>query len=138
VKLEPYLTLGALRLKTRGFTERGGVTALRASPQENGNAYSQLGLRAWAPLGERAALGFEAGWSHMYGRLESEKRFQFQGGADGFPIRGLSPNRDEAVFALSLEFRISESAAFTLSYDGQLGSRGGAHAGSALFGLSWE
>jgi autotransporter-associated beta strand protein len=135
--LEPYLTLGWLSLKTDGFAESGGPAALAAAPREDSYAFSQLGLRAEAPLGERGLLSFELGWRHLYGSLSSEKLFAFREGSAAFLTRGATPNRDEAILAAGFSFSASENVSLSLRYDGALGRRGGIHGGTASVIFSW-
>jgi outer membrane autotransporter protein len=139
LELEPCLALGWMGLKTGGFAERGGgLTALTSPPEKKASAFTQLGLRLGAPIGERASLGFVLGWRHTCGRLNSERRFRFQEGSNEFVIKSASPSRGEAVLAVSLYVKISEIAAITLSCGGSLGSRGAACAGAGALGFAWQ
>jgi outer membrane autotransporter protein len=136
-RLEPYLTLGWTGLKADGFSERGGAAALTAGPQRQDNAFTQLGLRAAVPAGERVSISLDLGWKHLYGGLESSRGFAFQAGSPEFLAKGASPSRDEFTFALGVGFKASDSATISLSYDGSLGRRGRTHAGSARLSYTW-
>jgi uncharacterized protein with beta-barrel porin domain len=135
--LEPFVTFGWMGMQIDGFSERGGNAALVVSPESYTNGFSHLGLRLSVPFGERFSLSSELGWKRIYGRLENEKTIAFQEGGYGFPVRGVSPNRNELTFGLRGNLAMSENTTFSLTYEGAYGGRGRTHGGSGTFTFTW-
>ena len=54
-------------------------------------------------------------------------------GGSSFTVAGVQLPRDRAIVGLDLKLALSETAAFSLSYNGQFAATGNSHAATAMF-----
>ncbi|NYT84989.1 autotransporter domain-containing protein [Pollutimonas harenae] len=126
--VEPYLNLGWTDLRTEGFSESGGSTALQADSDHNQIFTQTLGLRGGTAItAGKTDISLLAGlgWRHASGDLDATRTMAFsQGGGERFEIKGAPIAKNAAVLDLGAEARLGENTALGLSYSGQFSSRG--------------
>jgi len=124
VSFEPFANLAHVRVKTNGFTEKGGAAALTVERETTSTTFSTLGLRASAPLTlgsvEAQARG-TVGWQHAYGDTTPVTTLAF-GAGDAFSVAGIPLAEDTGLIEAGLDFKLSRRATLGVSYTGQFGS----------------
>lgn len=121
--LEPFANLAYADLKTDGFTEQGGITALRGRGERTDTTFTTLGLRASTRLGAEATgatLRGLLGWRHAFGDVAQSATLAFAGGS-GFTVAGVPIAKDAAVIEAGLDFAIRRDLTLGVSYAGQAG-----------------
>jgi fibronectin-binding autotransporter adhesin len=119
--LEPFGTIAHARLKTDGFAEQGGTSALSAAKRTDSATWTTLGLRGSVPVGGQASLYGSAAWRHaLDGHLPSAD-LAFGSGTP-FRVYGTPLDRDAASLDLGIVFGIGGSGSFTVGYAGTIGS----------------
>jgi fibronectin-binding autotransporter adhesin len=121
--LEPFANLAYADLKTDGFTEQGGITALRGRGESTDTTFTTLGLRASTRLGADATgatLRGLLGWRHAFGDVSQSATMAFAGG-NGFAVAGVPIAKDAAVIEAGLDFAIKRDLTLGVSYAGQVG-----------------
>ncbi|GEO85458.1 MULTISPECIES: autotransporter domain-containing protein [Alphaproteobacteria] len=122
-RISPFAGLAYVHLRTDGFSETGGMTAVSADGDSYDTTYGTLGLRAQAPiaLGDtKALLHGMAGWRHDFGDGVPAARLAFAG-SDSFTVYGVPSARDVAVMEAGISLAVSKNALVSLSYAGQAG-----------------
>lgn len=122
-RISPFAGLAYVHLRTDGFTETGGVTAVSADADSYDTTYGTLGLRGQAPLAlgdTKAVLHGMVGWRHDFGDGLPDARLAFAG-SDSFTVYGVPSARDVAVMEAGFSVSVSENALLGLSYSGQAG-----------------
>ncbi|MDR2354065.1 MAG: autotransporter domain-containing protein, partial [Deltaproteobacteria bacterium] len=135
--MEPFVSFGWSGVEIDGFSETGGPAALTAESEKNTRAWSELGVRIEAPIGLQVKTNFEMAWKHLYGKINQEKMMALQGGALSFPIRGVTPNRNELIIGASIGVKASENLTLSLKYDGAYGTNFRSHSGTVNATFSW-
>lgn len=122
VAFEPFAGLAYVNLRTDGFSETGGATALASQGDDTSLGYSTLGLRASTSLSLNGAdLTLRGGlaWRHAFGDVDPTKTLAFAGSRT-FTVAGLPIARDAAVVEAGLDLAIGQSASLGVAYTGQL------------------
>lgn len=122
-RISPFAGLAYVHLRTDGFTETGGVTAVSAEADTYDTTYGTLGLRGEAPLAlgdTKAVLHGMIGWRHDFGDGLPDARMAFAG-SDSFTVYGVPSARDVAVMEAGFSVPVSENALLGLTYAGQAG-----------------
>jgi len=120
---EPFARLAYVKLSTDGFTEQGGVAALRSNGTSTGITFTTLGLHASTDfdLGTTTAtLRSTLGWRHAFGDTTPLASFTLAGGPL-FTVAGVPIARDALVLDVGLDVAIAKNATLGISYDGQYG-----------------
>lgn len=123
VALEPFANLAYADLKTDGFTEQGGITALRSRGERTDTTFTTLGLRASTRLGSDASgatVRGLLGWRHAFGDVSQSTALAFAGG-NVFTVAGVPIAKDAAVLEAGLDFAIRRDLTLGVSYSGQVG-----------------
>lgn len=121
--LEPFANLAHAQLKTDGFTEQGGITALRGRGESTDTSFTTLGLRASTRVGAEATgatLRGLLGWRHAFGDVAQRATLAFAGGS-GFTVAGVPIAKDAAVIEAGLDFALRRDLTLGVSYAGQAG-----------------
>ncbi|OJU06198.1 MAG: hypothetical protein BGN87_13100 [Rhizobiales bacterium 65-79] len=124
VAFEPFANLAYVSLSTDGFTERGGVAALKGKGMTTDATFTTLGVHASTDFdlgGIQATARGTLGWRHAFGNATPKSTLSFAGGSP-FSIAGVPIAMDAAVIEAGLDFGISRNATLGLSYNGQFGS----------------
>lgn len=122
MRVEPFVNLAHVGVRTNGFAESAGAAALSGRPGGSDVTFATIGVR-----GEHAAMfgGVEAnfsgmlGWRHALGDVTPTSTHAFSGG-NAFAIAGAPIARDSLVVETGLDLAFSPDARFGLSYSGQL------------------
>ncbi|WP_447921762.1 autotransporter domain-containing protein [Achromobacter aegrifaciens] len=129
VAFEPFASLAYVNLKTDGYTESGGAAALRAKGQTTETTFSTLGSRVMSGFelgGVQATVRGSLGWRYAFGDLNPLATQSFAVG-QAFTVAGVPIAKNSAVIEAGLDLRISPTASFDLSYQGQIASSGQDH-----------
>lgn len=121
--VEPYAGVAWNQLRTRGFTESGGVAALHGGGQTDDVTSTTLGLRGAWLFGADSSPGrltASLGWRHAMGDVKPTQALAFDGGTT-FSVAGVPIARDAAVFGLGAEFTIARNTTAGIAYDAQFG-----------------
>lgn len=136
---EPFANLAYVNLRSAGFTETGGVSALTARAQTTAVAFATLGLRAQMSfdLGSSVArISGTLGWRHATGDVTPLSLQAFSGGAP-FSIAGAPVARDALVVSTGFAVNLSPDAEIAMSYDGQLAARATDHSFNARLAVKF-
>ncbi|MFC2255122.1 autotransporter domain-containing protein [Labrys portucalensis] len=124
--LEPFAGAAYTRLKTSGFTETGGITALSSHGDTTELTTTTLGLRASRSfaLGETTTLTARAmaGWQHAFGDTTPTASLAFAGGSF-FSTQGLSVAEDIALIEAGFDVNLGKATSLGISYNGQFASK---------------
>lgn len=121
---EPFANLSHVRLRTNGFTEQGGNTALSVEKDTTNTTFTTLGLRAAAPVelgATPAKLTGTLGWRHAYSDVTPTSTQAFAG-SNAFTVDGVAIAKDVAIFGAGFEVEISKISTFGVNYTGQYGN----------------
>lgn len=121
---EPFANLAYVNLHTDGFTERGGAAALNSSSGDTDTAAITLGSRATISFdldGTAVTANGMLGWRFGYDDVKPNTVIRPAGGAE-FSIDGIPVARYAAVVEAGLDFTLSPTTMFGVSYDAQFGS----------------
>ncbi len=124
VSFEPFANLSHIRLRTDGYTEKGGASALTVESETTNTTFTTLGVRASTPLqlgATTANLKGTIGWRHAYGDITPESTQAFIGGT-AFTVQGAPIAKDAALLEAGFDVAITETSTFGLSYVGQFGN----------------
>jgi outer membrane autotransporter protein len=122
---EPFLSLSHMRVKTDGFTETGGVSALTMDESSLNTTYTTLGLRASTDLNVGsvpATLRGSLGWIYAFGDVEPETTARFSSG-DSFRVVGTPLDRHTALVQTGMDFALSSASTLSISYTGQFSAK---------------
>jgi outer membrane autotransporter protein len=123
VSLEPFARIAYVNLDANSFQERGGPAALRSPKDNQGTAYTTVGLNAAktfsSPDRMTTTLRGTLGWRHAFGDRTPLSTFAFAGGSSfataGVPIAG-----DAIVISGGLDVNIIKAATLGIYYNGQV------------------
>lgn len=124
LRLEPYANIAHVRLRTGGFAEAGGATALRGAKATQRLTFATLGLRGEHEFtlgGMPATVSGTLGWRHAFGRAAPDASLRFAGG-DAHTVAGVPIARNSAVVEAGLGLQLSRQATLAVSYAGQIAS----------------
>lgn len=120
---EPFAGLAYSHLKTDGFSEEGGVTALTGLDDTTDATTTTLGLRASRQFAISDTTTLTAngmiGWQHAFGDTTPEASLAFAGG-NAFTTQGLPIAEDALALEAGFDVNLAESTALGLSYHGQI------------------
>ena len=118
---EPFANLAYVNLGSDGFTEQGGVAAVRSNSTSTGITFTTLGLHASTDfdLGTTTAtLRSTLGWRHAFGT--SLTTFTLAGGSP-FTVAGVPIAGDALVLDVGLDMAMAGNTTLGVSYGGQYG-----------------
>jgi outer membrane autotransporter protein len=118
---EPFANLAYVNLATDSFSENGGAAALTGQDENSGVTFTTLGVRASTQVSAVMSARGTLGWQHAFGDTTPTSDLSFTGGS-AFTVAGVPIQRDAAVIEAGVDFTITPSATFGLSYNGQFAS----------------
>ncbi|QND52032.1 autotransporter domain-containing protein [Phyllobacterium sp. 628] len=120
--LEPFAGAAYVHLKTDGFAETGGLTALSSAGDSTDLTTTTLGLRAshGFAISDATILTAHgmAGWRHAFGDTAPTANLAFAGGS-AFSIDGLPIAQDTALVEAGFDVNIGKATNLGISYNGQ-------------------
>lgn len=122
---EPFVSLSHMRVKTDGFTETGGLSALTMGKTDLNTTYTTLGVRASTDLdvgSVPATLRGSLGWIYAFGDVEPETTARFSSG-DSFRVVGTPLDRNTAIVQTGMDFALSSASTLSISYTGQFSAK---------------
>lgn len=123
-EFEPFAGLAYTRLRTDGFSETGGISALNVDASSSDTTFTTIGLRASREftLADVAIVSRGTiGWMHAFGDLIPTSSARFATG-DSFSVTSTPIDRNSALIEAGLDFQLSPTATIGISYIGQFGS----------------
>lgn len=124
--LEPFAGAAYTRLRTSGFNEPSGITALSSNGDTMDLSTTTLGLRASRSfdLGESTTLTArgKAGWRHAFGDTTPTASLALATGSS-FATQGLSIAGDTAIIEVGFDVKIGRATTLGISYNGQLAEK---------------
>jgi outer membrane autotransporter protein len=127
---EPFAGLAYVHFDADGFAEEGGAAALSGEGGSNDVTFTTLGMRASTGFdvgGMQARASGAVGWRHAFGDVTPLATHAFAG-SPAFTVAGTPIAEDALVLEAGLDFDVSDSATFGVSYDGQIGDGAQDHA----------
>lgn len=126
-RLEPFVSLAAVRLRSDGFSEDGGDGALQGASSAQVARVTTLGLHYATTFdlgrkGRKARLSGLIGWQHV--AAETPEAALAFAGDPAFAVRGLPAGGDAAVVGISLSVDLSPRSVLSVSYSGLHGEGG--------------
>ncbi len=124
VMMEPFVNLAYVNLHTDGFTESGGLAALRSRGGDTSTTFSTVGLRGSSRFGAGpvdATVRGLVGWRRAYGDITPQSVVSFQGG-DVFTVSGVPLAKDAVVVGAGLDVHVTARVTASVAFDGQFGS----------------
>ncbi|WP_025039889.1 autotransporter domain-containing protein [Nitrosospira briensis] len=123
ISLEPFGRIAYVNLDANSFQERGGPAALRSKKDNQGAAYTTVGLNAAKVFSSSdrvsTTLRGSLGWRHAFGEMTPISSFALPGGSSfttaGVPIAG-----DAVVMVAGMDVNIVKAATFGIYYNGQV------------------
>jgi subtilase-type serine protease len=139
LQVEPMASLTAYRLKTDGFVESGGASALTAQGVDHDLSASTLGVRAGESFGRGDALDarLSVAWRHTLQDMDPTAQVAFKSGGQGFAAAGTPIDEDSFVIDAGLDWKISDKLSAGAAYQGAIGKRAEDHALKAKLSYSF-
>lgn len=138
-RLEPFVGLTQVQVKTDGFREKGGDARLQAGASSTDQTLLRVGLRAQQDI-ELAGLPVELSGSlalqHALGQVDSDRTLAFESG-NAFKVAGVDVPRDVLQASLAGAVELAPGLRAALGYSGQLGSDGQSNSLQASLSLSF-
>ncbi|MCO4317934.1 autotransporter domain-containing protein [Phyllobacterium sp. 21LDTY02-6] len=119
---EPFAGVSRAHMKTEGFAEQGGPTALSGLPGTSDVTTTTLGLRASRTFAVNDMISIVGhgmlGWQHSLGDVVPTGRYAFAGGAP-FTVSGLPIAEDALNLEAGLDVNIGRRTTLGLGYTGR-------------------
>ncbi len=123
--LEPFAGAAYTNLKTDGFSETGGITALSSHGDTTELTTTTLGIRAshGFALGETTTLTAHgmAGWRHAFGDTTPTASLAFA--SSSVSIDGLPIATDTGLVEAGFDVNLGKATSLGISYNGQFSSQ---------------
>lgn len=135
--IEPFAGAALRNVRTRGFSESGGSTALSADAGRIVQTTATLGVRGQAGFALGPTVGrlhATLGWRRAFGDVQPETTLALDGGSV-LTVTGAPISRSAALAGVGAELAVSRSAVIGLAYGGQYGGGSREHTGS--LSLRW-
>lgn len=126
---EPFVSLSHTHVKTDGFTETGGLSALTVDENKLNTTFTTLGIRASTDLdigSVPATLRGSLGWLHAFGDMDPQTTARFSSG-DSFIVTGTPLDRNTALVQTGVDFTLSPASTLSVSYNGQFSAKAYEH-----------
>ncbi|MBP2551631.1 outer membrane autotransporter protein [Neorhizobium galegae] len=131
VEFRPFAGMHYVRVKTDGFSEKGGTTAaLSSDGSTDSNLFSTVGLRINSKIEAASSPTFVhamIGWQHAMRNVTPETTFTMTSGAS-FSSPGVPIAKDALAVDLGMEVALSDQSALRASYSGQFADNSRDHA----------
>jgi outer membrane autotransporter protein len=121
--IEPFAGLAYVHVDTGGFTEQGGLAALKSGGGEANTGYSTLGVRAATEVmigGLVVTPHASAAWQHAFDDVTANAALAFNTGSTSFTVSGVPIARDAALIEAGLMLKVDGNTTLGLSYQGQI------------------
>ncbi|OLI96098.1 autotransporter-associated beta strand repeat-containing protein [Xanthomonas oryzae] len=133
----PFVAADYTRLKTDGFTERGGISALSVDRASDTFSTATLGVRGHWDLGQKAGLYASAGWRHAFGDRSVQRSAGFVGTASEFSVQSVTLAKNAVVGELGVSLITSPGSRLALSLQGLDGDGQTAYGGQVTWAVSF-
>lgn len=123
VSLEPFARIAYVNFDANSFQERGGAAALRSPKDNQGTAYTTVGLNAAKTFSSAdrmtTTLRGSLGWRHAFGDRTPLSTFAFAG-SSSFATAGVPIAGDAIVMSAGLDVNVLKTAMLGIYYNGQV------------------
>jgi outer membrane autotransporter protein len=123
ISLEPFGRIAYVNLDANSFQERGGPAALRSKKDNQGTAYTTVGLNAAKIFSSSdritTTLRGSLGWRHAFGEMTPISSFALPGGSS-FTTAGVPIAHNAIVMVAGMDVNIIKAATFGIYYNGQV------------------
>lgn len=126
VRLEPFVNLAQVHMRTPSFTESGGASSLTRAASDTDITFTNLGLRAQTDLelsGNTVTLRGGASWQHAFGDTEASSSLSFAGGSD-FVTSSKVVAENSLALQAGIDMPFGDQASVGVSFDGNYSNRG--------------
>ncbi|MFG1426137.1 autotransporter domain-containing protein [Roseixanthobacter glucoisosaccharinicivorans] len=137
---EPFVAGAYVASGGGSFSESGGLAGLRGNVAAFDTFYTTLGVRAATSIqvmGHTLTPNATLGWQHAFGDTDPTSTMLFQGGASPFQVSGVPIAQDALMLGAGLSYQISNVAALSVNYTGQLATNAAQNAFTAQFSLQF-
>ncbi|MEQ8266231.1 MAG: autotransporter domain-containing protein [Parvibaculum sp.] len=122
VVLTPFAGLAATHVRTDGFTEQGGPSALTIASADNTTGVTTLGLRARRQTGQVALTGSLA-WRHAFGDVDPASRAAYASApANTYAVRGTPISENALALETGIDLKLDGRTTLILGYAGEYAS----------------
>lgn len=138
-RLEPFVGLTQVQVKTDSFNEKGGDAHLQAKGASRDLTLFSAGVRAqqsWQLAGLPVELSTRLAWQRASGQTDGRSTLAFEG-SDSFKIAGVDVPRDVLQASLQGAVELSPGLQVGLGYNGQLGGNSTSNAVQASLNFSF-
>jgi outer membrane autotransporter protein len=138
--MQAFAGLNYINHHTDEFGETGGAAALLIRASDRDVAFSTIGMRAAAVLGQTNSVTFVGrgtlGWRHAYGDTDTAILASFVGGSP-FDVTGTPITTDAVLGEAGLDMNISPSMTLGASWSGQFGEKANENRVNGKFVYRW-
>ena len=121
VALEPFAALAYVRVRTSGFNESVGLSALTSNAGNSDVTFGTLGVRTSAKLDDSTRVRALVGWRHGFGGM-AVTNTQALAGSTAFTVYGVPLARDVGVLEAGIETQLQTNLTLEVQYSGQFGA----------------
>lgn len=121
--VEPFGAFQAFRVRTDGFAEIGGVSALTVAKRTESFAFASAGLRFDTPIVDGLSARGVGAWQRRVEGVAPSNVARFAAGGGTFDIVGVPLSRDAVTAGIDLVWAPAANIRLTSSYAGVIGSR---------------
>ena len=129
---EAFADLAHVRVRSDGFTESGGPTALTVAQADTSATYTTLGVRVQAPIPALGPWAMTArgslGWQHAYDNVTPVSLISFAASPSPFAISGVPIAADAPLVEAGLDAFVLRNTVVALLYTGRIAADASAHA----------
>ncbi|MFY0449699.1 autotransporter-associated beta strand repeat-containing protein, partial [Xanthomonas codiaei] len=133
----PFLAADYTRLKTDGFSERGGIAGLAVEGATDEFITSTLGVRGRWALGQQAALHASLGWRHAFVDRAVQRTAGFLGTNAQFAVQSVTLAKNAVIGEVGVSLITSPNSRMSLSLQGLEGDGQTAYGGQVTWGWSF-
>ncbi|MFG1472810.1 autotransporter domain-containing protein, partial [Xanthobacter agilis] len=138
--LEPFVGLAYLNIAGANFSETGGSAGLSVDVGSMATTYTTLGVRAATSVdlfGHALTPSVSLGWQHAFGDTTPNATMRFNAGTLPFQVSGVPIAEDAFAVAAGLGYALSNEAAFSVNYSGQIANTAAQNAFTAQFSMKF-
>jgi len=136
MSVEPVAGLAGVRLKSEGFAETGGVTALKGRKTDLEATFATLGVRGeGAFAGDALKLKVGAAWRRSLDGGAPSAQLGFVTGGPGFQTLAAAIDKDALTLDAGLDWNLNNRVSVGAAYQGAMGDTSQDHMMKANFSL---
>lgn len=130
-QIEPYGDFAHISARTGAFAEKGGVSALSGSGQDDVATYMTVGVRGTLPgliIGGTSLMPkLGIGWQHAFDSFRPDEVLRLQNASQDFIVQGVPLGQDSVVVQAGAGLMLSPNLVLDIAYDGAFSSNSRDH-----------